>query len=206
MAATGGMSANGMMGLGRREVVGLALFAVALLAAASFYLPDSHAGENPRAISAGATAPLGEPVTPVAVRTPAEPRTPASPIARGPLPAPASWTLTYIPDGAKESDYRVVTATGVDLAYAGAPFEGFTDDAWGVRAEAVVDDLARGRYTFIVQSSSEATVLVDGRAVKGMRVGGGRRAVFSFVHEAGPLRVRVEARDGGGAFSLALSY
>ena len=168
-----------MGGIGKREVVGLLLFGIALAVSISFYLPGSSDG--------GPDTSSLNPRTPQPVTNSAGPAQ---------LPRPLSWQIQYFRDGERSSNSGKETSI-LNEEYETAP-SGYTDNAWRLRADATIQ-ITPGRYTFAIEHRGRVQVIVNGQAV-----GGGSEAEgtipIAFTARQSTVRIRIEAQDRAGQF------
>jgi hypothetical protein len=188
-----------MHSLGRREVVGLVVLAVALAIGFLFLNPAASESTNGEK---GAVH-LGETVTPTPVTTPTATATPP-PAA---LPAPAAgWLVEFFevsPTGGSLQNGQGV-AQSVDMTFAGAPFPDFKDDKWFVRATNAFT-LEGGTYKLTITHDCDLHVSVDGTEIANDPDGAeAKTADIVFQHAKGRAEIVVECRDVGGPFRLLL--
>lgn len=180
--------------LGKREWVGLAGLALAVLIAMGFCNPANGAGE-PIPIR------LGDEVPPTSVPTTPTP----TPIPPEDLAAPALWEVHYrtsaSPNRGVEDSFSF--AETLDIDHEVAPYPGLRDDDWALRIVGTWDDLPAGRYAFSLLHDGALTVEVNGRVVRDepdppaaetMRV--------AFDHPGGRLELDLSGVDTGGPFRL----
>jgi hypothetical protein len=120
-----------------------------------------------------------------------------------PVAAPQSWHISFF-------DARTTPATesgsgdspGLDLAFKGAPFVDFKDNAWYVLASAEVQT-AGGYASITFEHTCDLEVVVDGHDVVRVPHNGKlQTTVAKFTHAAGPVRILVQCHDGDGEFTL----
>ena len=119
-----------------------------------------------------------------------------------PVDAPQSWHISFF-------DARTTPATeagsgdsaGLDLAFKGAPFVDFKDNAWYVLASAEVQTAggyASSRSNTLATSKWWSMARCGARAAQRQAADDGGE-----VHaRAGPVRVLVQCHDGDGEFTL----
>lgn len=174
-----------MFGIGRREIVGLLLFGVALAVTISFYLPGvgDDASQRLRVSDLGTSAP---------------------PVGTGsgtPLADPGAWEFAYRADDG--SGGRAETkATRLNLTFDAEPAPGLPGDQWILTAETTFA-LQPGDYHFVIEYRGSVVVRVNGSAVTGESQRGDLAAiVVPFQHIRGRATIQITARDSEGPFVL----
>jgi hypothetical protein len=176
--------------LGTREWGALGMLLVAILVAATFYLPGSDNGPALRPIS------LGE--VPPGTGTPREEPTVGPDGVYG-VVQPATWVLTYRADGQRER----VAAPALDIAFSGAPAEGFPASGWQLFATGTTT-VPRGPQRIVLTHDCDLRVLIDGEVVfTAGATGEPQRAVITFDQpRRRNVRIEIEATKGDGPFLL----
>ncbi len=172
-----------MGGIGSRELVGLALFGVAIAVSISFYLPGGD-DDAPAPFSVGGRA-TPQPVT--NTEGPAQ------------LPQPASWQVQYFRQNESTTSSGRETST-LNEQFERAP-SGYTDDAWRLRAEATIQ-APPGRYTFSIEHQGRVQIIVNGQAVGGGTADAGGTVPVAFTLRQSTVKIRIEAQDREGPFLL----
>lgn len=177
--------------VGRREIVGLLLFALAALAALTFLDPTAFSTGKAPPVSLGEDPPTN---------VPAPTRTPVI----EPVILPSSWFVSfYLRDEAgKETFFSRATLSEVNLEFAGAPVGALKDDSWTVLAEGPVN-LPFGRYKVRVVHDGAVEVMIGGETLATADDGEGEHMLdVTFDHRGGSLVLGVKGIDAGGPFSL----
>jgi hypothetical protein len=186
-----------MQGLGRREVVGLAVLGVALVIGYLFLDPSASESSS----AAPGQIYLGEPVVPTAKVAPTATPTPDQPFSKARNPA-AGWFIEFFEiHGADELASGQGFTPTLDLAFKNAPFPDFKDDQWSVHASA--DLPVDGRTQLTVEHEGDLHVYVDEKEVLHDEAGASANTVVvKFDHAPGTAHLRFESRDVSGPFEL----
>ena len=173
-----------MFAIGRREIVGLLLFGVALAVTVSFYLPG-FGKEEPHGLR---VSDLGTSATVVGTN------------AGLAFADPGGWEFAYRADDG--SGGRAETkATRLNLAFDAEPAPGLPQDQWILTAETTFP-LQAGNYHFVIEYRGSVVVRVNGSsAVTGESQRGELAAlVVPFQHVRGKATIQITARDSEGPF------
>jgi hypothetical protein len=175
--------------LGTREWGAIGMLVVAILIAATFYLPGSD-NRTLRPIS------LGE--VPPATTVPREEPTVGPDGVYG-VVEPSTWVLTYRANGQRE---RVAAAT-LDIAFPGAPAEGFPDSGWELSAIGMTA-VPRGAQRIVLTHDCDLRVLIDDEVVfTAEATGEPQRSIINFTQDRRrTVRIDIEAKKGDGPFLL----
>lgn len=177
--------------VGRREIVGLLLFAMAALAALTFLDPTAFSTGKAPPVSLGEDPPTKAP----------EPT--STPVVEAVI-LPSSWFVSFYArdEAGKETFFSRATLSEVKLDFDGAPVGALKDDAWMVLAEGPVN-LPFGRYKVRVVHDGEVEVMIGGETLATADDGEGEHVLdVTFDHAGGSLVLGVKGIDVGGPFTL----
>ncbi len=178
---------NAMSAIGRREIVGLLLFALALAVTISFYLPGLSNDE-----------PSGLSVSDLKSSS-----TPQGTASGTPMADPGGWRFSYQADDGSGGRAESGPATRLDLAFDEEPSAGLPEDQWILTAQASAT-LQPGDYQFVIEYRGSIVVRVNGNSLLTTENNGATIAatIVSFQHTRGRVTIEITARDSVGPFVL----
>ena len=184
--------------MGPREVVGIAMFAVALAITISLTFNETGLADDDlsRPVSLGQTPPTEFPAltpTPEAVPLFGE-------------DVEVDWVTSYF--SRRTGGEAVFEARDVSnelaLELANAPLPEMHDDSWFVESRAELEAVA-GRYRLMIETSGNMTVELNGAVFNQTGALPEPRTVeVVFNHAGGPLEIAITAEDKGGPFVLSV--
>ncbi len=181
---------EGVLSMNLRDIVGLGLFIVAALIAASFCL-ENNPNSRPGAIELGRVQNSGATPTPIARPHGQE------------LKDPGPWAVTYSPADSQPGQPFTEPAPKLDLPFDRGPHDALPDDHWQLMATAALATLAPGSYHFSIQHDGDVRIYINGQQMANESDRNGTVDLdIDFDHKGGSFEVRIEARDRAGPFVL----